>query len=345
MSKDDSDLATTSKKILRPIVGAISTLVREPGRHLRLHRCIDESNTPTDCDVILYQSAYQQIMKHLEADTTREHGGLLLGYICRSGSGSPPAISIMTSLPAPHTSGTRTSLTFTEETWVSFQKDIDELERRNVNLQRLGWYHSHPGIAVFLSHWDLDVCTNFHSRHHVALVVDPIKCRGAFFPRGENGYRPHEPRGFWEYPDVEPDSLVRWTNTYEVRREWMIPAYEVFPVEQLEEVDEIEDTQDSDQPEKNEEFDPMGDASVVEVETQDLEIEVQTPESEPEHLPSDVNNDVSETNETVLISASESIPELERSSGSDGSAKSNSKLQAPRPMAWVFDRLFGVDKS
>jgi proteasome lid subunit RPN8/RPN11 len=215
--------------------GGRPIFLRDPSRHLRLHRCEDEIANASDCDVILSQRAYRQIMKHLEADTTREHGGLLLGYRDRSESPTPPPIWITTSLPADHTRGDPTSLTFTEDTWLKFQEQTDELTRLGVSLERLGWYHSHPGLEIFLSRWDLDVCTNFDQPHHVALVVDPIRGRGGFFPRGERGYRPREPKGFWEYSNLTSDSVVEWENVYEISSEWRMPAYEVLPVEVIEE--------------------------------------------------------------------------------------------------------------
>jgi proteasome lid subunit RPN8/RPN11 len=229
--------------------GVRPSLVPDPAQDLRLHRCVNENETGTDCQVILSQTAYQQIMDHLKADTTREHGGLLLGQISKSEISTPATIWITHSLPAQHTLGTPTSLTLTEETWLRLAQDTDELERCNVKLQRLGWYHSHPGIAIFLSHWDLDVCTNFNSPHHVALVVDPIKGRGGFFPRGEQGYQPHEPRGFWEFPDLKSHSVIEWKNTYEVPREFIIPAHAILPFEEIEEPDESEEHERVGEPE------------------------------------------------------------------------------------------------
>lgn len=225
------------------------SLVHDPAQHFRLHRCVNESEAATECHVILFQTAYQQIMEHLKADTTREHGGILLGQVSQSQISTPATIWITHTLPARHTLGTPTSLTFTEETWLSLAEDTDELERRNVKLQRLGWYHSHPGIAIYLSHWDLDVCTNFNSPHHVALVVDPIKSRGGFFPHGEEGYQSHEPRGFWEFPDLKSHSVIEWKNTYEVPREFIIPAHAILPFEEIEEPDESEEHERVEEPE------------------------------------------------------------------------------------------------
>jgi len=200
-----------------------------PDRHLRFHQCEDEFTDATDCDIVLTQSAYARINHHLATDTRREHGGLLLGYIAKSSNMTPATVIIVGSLPAEFTHGTPTSLTFTEESWLKFEEQTDALKRLGLPFERLGWYHSHPGLGIFLSHWDLDVCTNFTRVHHVALVVDPIRGRGGFFPRGERGYREREPRGFWELPDLTPTSIVTWSNTREISRERMMPSFTVLP--------------------------------------------------------------------------------------------------------------------
>lgn len=206
-----------------------AVLVLPPSRHYRFHRCPGETTRSGDCDIVFYQSAYLSIVQHLAEDTTREHGGLLLGYLSHSADASPSTLNITRSLRAQFTNGTRTSLTFTEETWLLFQQQTDELEKLGAELQRLGWYHSHPGLGIFLSPWDLDVCTNFTRPHHVALVVDPIADLGGFFVNGEAGYRPRAPQGFWECPDTRAKSVVTWKNTSEVKRGMIIPALAILP--------------------------------------------------------------------------------------------------------------------
>ncbi len=62
-------------------------------------------------------------------------------------------------------------VTFTQDTWEHIYsiKDKDFPEEKIV-----GWYHSHPGFGVFLSHHDMFIHENFFSAHHqVAWVFDP----------------------------------------------------------------------------------------------------------------------------------------------------------------------------
>lgn len=176
------------------------------------HTCEGEARRPGDCEIFMLQSVYQGIVEHLKSDTAREHGGLLLGYeLYAPGSAT---VVITHSLTAQHTKGTPTSLSFEPETWAEFDRQTDQMNEMGLKLQRVGWYHSHPNIAIFLSGWDIDVCTNFTRPNHLALVVDPVRDNGGFFVRGigKEGFRQHVPQGFIELHDEHDKSVVTWKN-------------------------------------------------------------------------------------------------------------------------------------
>jgi proteasome lid subunit RPN8/RPN11 len=174
------------------------------------------STTPraVACEVVLLQSVYKKVVEHLSQETTREHGGFLLGYETTMGDEKKPAVLIMDAVPAKFTRGSPVQLTFTTDTW----RDLDDEISRHYGEadrvpQRVGWYHSHPNIRIFLSHWDLDVCRTYERRRYpVALVVDPIQNRGGFFVGGSKGYDPHSAQGFYEAHDLEKSSIVTWKN-------------------------------------------------------------------------------------------------------------------------------------
>lgn len=180
-------------------------------RAMTLHKCQGEQRRPGDCEVAVLQSVYLRVVEHLSADTSREHGGLLLGYELRA-QGRPPTVVVTHSLPAMYTKGTPTSLTFENETWEDIERKTDELGDQR--LQRVGWYHSHPNISIFLSGHDIDVCSNFTRPTHIALVVDPVKDNGGFFVRGvgSEGFRQYSPQGFIELHDRRERSVVTWQN-------------------------------------------------------------------------------------------------------------------------------------
>jgi proteasome lid subunit RPN8/RPN11 len=180
------------------------------------HRLKGERRRLRTCTVIFYQSAYRQVIEHLREDITREHGGLLLGYEGADIGSDELTVYVTKALPAQHTVGSKSRLTFTEDTWAEFANQTEGMV--GTNLRRVGWYHSHPNFGIFLSTYDIDVCSNFQRQTQVALVYDPVRNEGGFFTKGardkgETGYDPECPQGFWECCDLTRDSIVDWTNT------------------------------------------------------------------------------------------------------------------------------------
>ena len=182
----------------------------------RRFRCDEESRRPGDCDIAFFQTAYQQVVTHVASDTTNEQGGLLWGYEVRDPDSGWTTVWVTQALPAVHAVGTPQSLTIPAEQWAEFDRHEAQLRQLGVPGRRVGWYHSHPDIAIFLSRWDLDVCLDFPRPTHVALVVDPVNDTGGFFVHGEEGFRPRNPQGFTEIRNLQATSVVTWTNTTEV---------------------------------------------------------------------------------------------------------------------------------
>ncbi|MFL6211942.1 MAG: Mov34/MPN/PAD-1 family protein [Pyrinomonadaceae bacterium] len=181
------------------------------GSGWRLYRIKGEQHRPDDCEVVFSLSAYDKIVQHLSQDKTREHGGLLLGRFAPGPYSHEMAVWVEVALPAEHTVGTRSRLTFTEDTWVAFDSKTEHW--RDTNMKRVGWYHSHPNFGIFLSPYDIDVCENFRLPMHVALVYDPIRHEGGFFVRGTEGFDPRKPCGFWEHCDERhSQASVTWNN-------------------------------------------------------------------------------------------------------------------------------------
>lgn len=185
---------------------------------LTLYRCEGETEQDRVCEIVFPQSVYQKVVAHLSDDTTREHGGFLLGFENPVDKPHRPAVVVTDAIAAGYTEGSPVSLTFTTETWRDLDRQMAEkyVEPGRVP-QRIGWYHSHPNITIFLSHWDLDVCKTYNRRRYpVALVVDPINNRGGFFVGSKNGYRAHSPQGFYEQRDFQAEPMVTWVNMVRV---------------------------------------------------------------------------------------------------------------------------------
>lgn len=185
------------------------------------YSCDGEDEKRRSYNVIFPQSAYRRVVEHLAEDTTRELGGFLLGYETEIGPDKVPTVVVEEAVPAQFTIGTPVRLTFTTESWRTLDAHTDQMRERGRVLQRVGWYHSHPNISIFLSHWDLDVCKTFDQRQYpIALVVDPVNHRAGFFVATNKIYQAHSPQGFYEVPDLRADPMVTWKNLdREVRTE------------------------------------------------------------------------------------------------------------------------------
>ncbi|MDO8364553.1 MAG: Mov34/MPN/PAD-1 family protein [Actinomycetota bacterium] len=120
------------------------------------------------------RSVVDDVAAHVSADTTVEHGGVLLGVVDPQG-----VLAITAMVRAEHAVSTASSLTFTHETWDHIN---DVRDRDFPELQIVGWYHSHPGFSVFLSEYDTFIHRNFFSAEwQVAYVVDPLLHDDGFF--------------------------------------------------------------------------------------------------------------------------------------------------------------------
>jgi proteasome lid subunit RPN8/RPN11 len=82
-------------------------------------------------------------------------------------------------------------------------------EERHPNKEVVGWYHTHPGLDIFLSEWDLMIHRNFFRQEwQVALVVDPHQDAGGFFVwAGEDILDPQQPHQLFKVADLEDENL------------------------------------------------------------------------------------------------------------------------------------------
>lgn len=162
-------------------------------------------------DVFLTQKAYVRICAHAGSDLDNEVGGWLAGRYCRDTLHGNLFIIIDTALPAIYTEQDAVHLTFTGDSQVALH---NHLETYFPNKVILGWYHTHPRMGVFLSHWDAWLHQNFFSEPwQVALVVEPHKSTGGFFIRQQDGSLDQRSYfGFYELTNHSQRSVVFWRN-------------------------------------------------------------------------------------------------------------------------------------
>ncbi|MCA9073145.1 MAG: Mov34/MPN/PAD-1 family protein, partial [Planctomycetaceae bacterium] len=197
LGQDDADVSSNHKQTgsLRMISSTAEEAVAvaldlDSSRFLRRVATQKELLRAGDPQVAMTQTAYRQVMDHLTADTTREYGGLLYGQRIKAADGTYVGVLVLHAEPAAFSPGNSHRMSFTQETWLAYERMEDQWREAGIQWERLGWYHSHPDFSIFLSNHDLDVCSLFRHPTHVALVVDPCRLEGGFFVRGMEGFRP-----------------------------------------------------------------------------------------------------------------------------------------------------------
>ncbi len=134
--------------------------------------------------IFLHVRAIAAIMDSLPGQERMEVGGLLVGAECQDQVGA--YLLIAGAVGAGSARSTPMAVTFTHEAWDQL---LAEKAARYPGEAVVGWYHTHPGLGVFLSPQDLFIHRNFFAEAvHVALVVDPADFTWGIF--------------YWQGPDL-----------------------------------------------------------------------------------------------------------------------------------------------
>jgi proteasome lid subunit RPN8/RPN11 len=161
--------------------------------------------------VFVTQAAYAQVVAHAASEEDQEVGGLLVGSWCLDTDDARQYLLVETALPARFTRQGKVFLTFTQDSLVDLHA---EMEEHHPDRQIVGWYHTHPHMGVFLSHYDTWLHANFFPEPwQVALVIEPQSDIGGFFVRQEDGeLDPGRYFGFYEIDGDAVGSVVHWQN-------------------------------------------------------------------------------------------------------------------------------------
>lgn len=120
--------------------------------------------------IFIAESVLRAIESHAKSNVEVEVGGVLLGAFYRGDEGS--FVEVTDNIEAAAAKATGVSLTFTHETWEMMHA---EQVKRDPSLMIVGWYHTHPGLGVFVSNEDQFIHTSYFGEPwQVALVADPV---------------------------------------------------------------------------------------------------------------------------------------------------------------------------
>ena len=99
--------------------------------------------------------------------------------------------------PATFAEGTPISLSIPAESWHKLTEDLTTGKFSGKEL--IGWYHSHPGMGIFLSEPDMALHdSRFPEPWMPALVIDPRRNQGGFFCRRSGILDRNNPAEFFE---------------------------------------------------------------------------------------------------------------------------------------------------
>ena len=180
-------------------------------RAVRWRSPFDGQEADAAARVFLSPRAYVRVCAHAGSDLEHEVGGALAGVWRVDKVNGEMFIVIESALPARYTRFGRSYLTFTHDSLVGIHED---LERRLPGREIVGWYHTHPGMGVFLSGYDQWLHENFFPETwQVALVIEPRGSEGGFFVRRIDGaLDPRAYSGFHEVLRNGRESVMRWAN-------------------------------------------------------------------------------------------------------------------------------------
>src|SRR5690606_22974023 len=150
--------------------------------------------TPAAVDILINEPAFRDAQAHALSSLDREVAGMLIGPPPEKQPDGRYVVHVSDVIIAKHTRMHGASVTYTPESW---RYVTDRLHERYPNEEAVivGWYHTQPGLGIFLSGMDLFIHQNFFTQKwHIALVLDPLARRSGFFcwDRKQTAVQPYD---------------------------------------------------------------------------------------------------------------------------------------------------------
>jgi proteasome lid subunit RPN8/RPN11 len=130
------------------------------------------TSSGTRCLVILPDTIFESMMRHLKGDCTVERIGILAGRPYTHPSNRQLLVCIDAALPVDDADATNVHVSIQKNMWKSLWAELPLADESRI----VGWYHSHPKHGVFLSPIDLKTQSLWFAQEwKIAIVVDPIR--------------------------------------------------------------------------------------------------------------------------------------------------------------------------
>lgn len=130
-------------------------------------------------EVYIKKDAFIDMEDHADEGKPDEIGGFLLGKPIVMNDGPIPCskndelITWVLKTVRGDCISQRAHVTIESST---YNRAWHEIERSDDNLVIVGWYHTHPGLGIFLSQTDVNNMESYyHKPYQIAIVIDPIQ--------------------------------------------------------------------------------------------------------------------------------------------------------------------------
>jgi proteasome lid subunit RPN8/RPN11 len=133
--------------------------------------------------LLIDAACWEELQEHARHFEQIEQGGLLLGRTSvgqvASNEKGKEMVWVRQMVASP-THGDAVSWRLDADQWGDLMASA---LGRHPELEIVGWYHTHPGLGIFLSEQDLFVAGHFFpAPYQLSLVIDPIRSlAGAFY--------------------------------------------------------------------------------------------------------------------------------------------------------------------
>ena len=123
--------------------------------------------------VFINKCCLEAMHEHAHCDILREQAGILCGQAYQD---SGQLYLDVNSVFPVDTINSSTHFQFHERSWEPVWRQFQD------NSAIVGWYHTHPGLGIFLSPTDLRTQESyFAARWQIAVVIDPVNRQSGIF--------------------------------------------------------------------------------------------------------------------------------------------------------------------
>lgn len=121
--------------------------------------------------VFFVQDALSEAWEHVRGEPTLEQAGVLVGHPFVTFDGRTTFVVVAAVIPVEPGQAGAAHVVITPEGSARAREGI---EQRYPGLKPVGWYHSHPGLGIFLSEADRVITNSIYDANwHLAVVFDP----------------------------------------------------------------------------------------------------------------------------------------------------------------------------